>query len=99
MTIEPPITPAAEPHARRRTKPASGENFERLWVDVPFDDEGQVPDSPAGCPPRVPIFSPGEAHRASTILRSLVLTRSRRPAVRSGEEDLLTCAVPWALVG
>ncbi len=40
VTIEPPITPAAELHARRGTKPASSEHFERLSVDVPFDDEG-----------------------------------------------------------
>jgi len=36
VTIEPPITRAAELHA----KPASAEDFERLSVDVPFDDEG-----------------------------------------------------------
>jgi hypothetical protein len=40
VTIEPPITPAAELHARRGTKPASAEDFERLSVDVPSDDEG-----------------------------------------------------------
>jgi hypothetical protein len=40
VTIEPPITPAAELHARRGSKPASAEDFERLSVDVPFDDEG-----------------------------------------------------------
>jgi hypothetical protein len=40
VTIEPPITPAAELHDRRETKPASVESFERLLVDVPFDDEG-----------------------------------------------------------
>jgi hypothetical protein len=40
VTIEPPITPAAELHARRGTKPACAEDFERLSVDVPFDDEG-----------------------------------------------------------
>ncbi len=40
VTIEPSITPATELHARRRTKPASAEDFERLSVDVPFDDEG-----------------------------------------------------------
>ena len=40
VTIESPITPAAELHARRGTKPASAEDFERLSVDVPFDDEG-----------------------------------------------------------
>jgi len=40
VTIEPPITPATELHARRPTKPASAEDFERLSVDIPFDDEG-----------------------------------------------------------
>lgn len=40
VTIEPPITRAAEMHVRRGTKPASAEDFERLSVDVPFDDEG-----------------------------------------------------------
>jgi hypothetical protein len=32
--------PAAELHGRRGTKPASTEDFERLSIDVPFDDEG-----------------------------------------------------------
>lgn len=40
VTIEPPITLAAELHARRGTKPASAADFERLSVEVPFDDEG-----------------------------------------------------------
>jgi len=40
VTIEPPITPAAQLHARRGTKPASPEDFERLSADVPCDDEG-----------------------------------------------------------
>ena len=40
VTIEPAITSAAEMHALRGTKPASAEDFERLSVDVPFDDEG-----------------------------------------------------------
>jgi hypothetical protein len=40
VTIEPPITPAAQLHARRGTKPASTEDFERLSADVPHDDEG-----------------------------------------------------------
>ncbi len=40
VAIEPAITPAAELHARRKTKSASAEDFERLSVDVPFDDEG-----------------------------------------------------------
>jgi hypothetical protein len=35
VTIEPSITPAAELHARRGTKPASAEDFERLSVDLP----------------------------------------------------------------
>lgn len=41
MTISSrPITPAAQLHARRRTKPASTEDFERLSADVSYDDEG-----------------------------------------------------------
>jgi hypothetical protein len=40
VTLEPPITPAAELHAWRGTKPASEEDFERLSADVPHDDEG-----------------------------------------------------------
>jgi len=40
VTIEPPITPAAQLHARRETRPASAEDFERLSADVPHDDEG-----------------------------------------------------------
>jgi hypothetical protein len=40
VTIEPPITPAVQLHARRGTKPASEEDFERLSADVPYDDEG-----------------------------------------------------------
>jgi hypothetical protein len=40
VTLEPPITPAAHLHARRGTKPASKEDFERLSADVPHDDEG-----------------------------------------------------------
>lgn len=40
VTIEPPITPATELHARRATKPASAEDFERLSADVPYDNEG-----------------------------------------------------------
>jgi hypothetical protein len=40
VTIEPPITPAAQLHARRRTKPASTEDCERLSADVSYDDEG-----------------------------------------------------------
>ena len=40
VTIEPPITPAAQLYAKRGTKPASVEDFERLSADVPYDDEG-----------------------------------------------------------
>jgi hypothetical protein len=40
VTIEPSVTPAADLHARRGTKPASAEDFEHLSVDVPFDNEG-----------------------------------------------------------
>lgn len=40
LTLEPPITPMAELHAKRGTKPASAEDFERLSADVPYDDEG-----------------------------------------------------------
>jgi hypothetical protein len=40
VTIGPPITPVAELHARRGIKPASADDFERLSIDVPFDDEG-----------------------------------------------------------
>ena len=40
VTIEPPIIPAAQLHARRGTRPASAEDFERLSADVPYDDEG-----------------------------------------------------------
>lgn len=40
MTLEPPITPAAQLHARRGTKPASKEGFERLSTDILYDDEG-----------------------------------------------------------
>jgi hypothetical protein len=40
VTIEPPITPAVELHVRRGTGLAPAEAFERLSVDVPFDDEG-----------------------------------------------------------
>jgi hypothetical protein len=40
LTLEPPITPMAELHAKRGTKPASEEDFERLSADVPYDDEG-----------------------------------------------------------
>ncbi len=40
VTIEPPITPTAQLHAQRGTKPASEEDFERLSADVPYDAEG-----------------------------------------------------------
>ena len=40
VTIEPPITPVAQLHAQRGTRPASAEDFERLSADVPHDDEG-----------------------------------------------------------
>jgi hypothetical protein len=40
VTIEPSITPVAELHSQRETRPASAEDFERLSVDIPFDDEG-----------------------------------------------------------
>jgi hypothetical protein len=40
VTLEPPITPAAELHAQRGTKPAPVADFERLSVGVPHDDEG-----------------------------------------------------------
>jgi hypothetical protein len=40
VAIEPAITPAAQLHAQRGTKPASAEDFERLSADVPYDDEG-----------------------------------------------------------
>lgn len=40
VTIEPQITLMAELHARSGTRPASAEDFDRLSVDVPFDDEG-----------------------------------------------------------
>jgi hypothetical protein len=40
VTLEQPITPAAQLHAHRGTKPAAKEDFERLSADVPYDDEG-----------------------------------------------------------
>jgi hypothetical protein len=40
LTLEPPITPKAELHAKRGTKPASAEDFERFAADIPSDDEG-----------------------------------------------------------
>jgi|HubBroStandDraft_3_1064219.scaffolds.fasta_scaffold1250645_1 hypothetical protein len=41
VTIEPPITAAGDVYAPRGTRAAAAEVFERLSVDVPFDDEGQ----------------------------------------------------------
>ncbi len=40
LTLEPPITPKSELHARRGTRPASAEDFERFAADIPYDDEG-----------------------------------------------------------
>lgn len=40
VTIEPPITPIAELDARRGTKAASQEDFERLTANDPSDGEG-----------------------------------------------------------
>lgn len=40
VTIEPPITPMAELDAKRGTKPASIEDFERLTANDPTDGEG-----------------------------------------------------------
>ncbi len=40
LILEPAITPMAELHAKRGTKPASDEDFERLAANVPHDDEG-----------------------------------------------------------
>lgn len=40
VTIQPPISPAGELHARRGTKPASAEDFEHLSVEAPSDGEG-----------------------------------------------------------
>lgn len=40
LTLEPPMTPMAELHAMRGTKPASAEDFERLTADYPTDGEG-----------------------------------------------------------
>lgn len=40
LILEPAITPMAELHAKRGTKPASDEDFERLAADIPYDDEG-----------------------------------------------------------
>lgn len=40
LILEPAITPVAELHAKRGTKPASAEDFERLTADYPTDGEG-----------------------------------------------------------
>jgi hypothetical protein len=40
LTLEPPITPMAELDARRGTKPASAEDFERIAGHLPTDGEG-----------------------------------------------------------
>jgi hypothetical protein len=40
LTLEPPITPMAELHKKRGTKPASEEDFERFAGGIPYDDEG-----------------------------------------------------------
>jgi hypothetical protein len=40
LVLEPAITPMAELHAKRGTKPASAEDFERLTADYPTDGEG-----------------------------------------------------------
>lgn len=40
VTLEPPITPIAELEQKWGTSPASAEDFERLTVDYPTDDEG-----------------------------------------------------------
>lgn len=41
LTLEPPITPAAELYAQRGWEPASQVDFDRLTADdAPADDEG-----------------------------------------------------------
>lgn len=40
LILEPAITPVSELHAKRGTKPASAEDFERISAGVPYDDEG-----------------------------------------------------------
>ncbi len=40
LALEPPITPMAELHRQRGTRPASDEDFERFAADIPYDDEG-----------------------------------------------------------
>jgi hypothetical protein len=40
LMIEPPITPRAELHAKRGSRPATREEFEQFAADLPHDDEG-----------------------------------------------------------
>lgn len=40
LMIEPPITPRAELHAERGSRPATREEFEQFAADLPYDDEG-----------------------------------------------------------
>jgi len=40
LMIEPPITPRAELHAKRGSRPVTREEFERFAADLPYDDEG-----------------------------------------------------------
>lgn len=40
LILEPAITPMAELHAKRGTKPASQEDVERFASGIPYDDEG-----------------------------------------------------------
>lgn len=40
LTIEPPITPRAELHAKRDSRPATPDEFEQFAADLPYDDEG-----------------------------------------------------------
>jgi hypothetical protein len=40
LTLEPPITPMSDLHAKRGTTAASDKDFERLAGDIPHDDEG-----------------------------------------------------------
>ena len=40
LTLEPPITPMAELHAKRGSRPATREEFDRLFGHLPTDGEG-----------------------------------------------------------
>jgi hypothetical protein len=40
LVLEPAITPVSELHAKRGTKPASTEDFERVSAGIPYDNEG-----------------------------------------------------------